>query len=392
MPPPRTVTCYICGRDFGSRSIGIHLPSCTKKWEQEQEKLPKKERRPIPSAPPDFDKVVKGELKGKALAKVNQQAADEFNEAALEACTFCGRTFMPTALAHHRNACTEEKPMARKSPGESYTAQAKAKVNYPKLKAKSGANKGAEKDDEAQQKDKGEVVETVKEKPIEIQIIQQEKKVEKPVTPKVARKPPSGAPRLAVADELEEEDRPGSSASSLVMVSRPASQPGSKPGSKPASQAGSPPASNRSSLDLEKEDERETREREEFEALERATVEELRSVEEEEVAPLQANPRKATTTLRRGPGTFRKSPTYVCKDATKAKGVTREHIIAFLEQEGLLEQQEHRKEVLHLLTDYVRQARKKQMEELLASPALADPDILEEAVNLLQDFVTQKTP
>ena len=28
------VTCYICGRDFGSRSIGIHLPSCTKKWEQ----------------------------------------------------------------------------------------------------------------------------------------------------------------------------------------------------------------------------------------------------------------------------------------------------------------------------------------------------------------------
>ena len=59
MPPPRTVrtfftsksnqtktlapscdicwfqvTCYICGRDFGSRSIGIHLPSCTKKWEQ----------------------------------------------------------------------------------------------------------------------------------------------------------------------------------------------------------------------------------------------------------------------------------------------------------------------------------------------------------------------
>ena len=33
MPP---VTCYICGRDFGTRSIGIHLPSCTKKWENEQ--------------------------------------------------------------------------------------------------------------------------------------------------------------------------------------------------------------------------------------------------------------------------------------------------------------------------------------------------------------------
>ena len=35
--------------------------------------------------------MVKGELKGKALAKVNQQAAVEFNEAALEACAYCGR-------------------------------------------------------------------------------------------------------------------------------------------------------------------------------------------------------------------------------------------------------------------------------------------------------------
>ena len=35
--------------------------------------------------------MVKGELKGKALAKVNQQAAEEFNDAALEACQHCGR-------------------------------------------------------------------------------------------------------------------------------------------------------------------------------------------------------------------------------------------------------------------------------------------------------------
>ena len=74
---------------------------------QEQEKLPKKDRRPLPTAPVDFDKVdnhqiifttlhqllqvVKGEVKGKALAKINQQAADEFNDAALEPCAFCGR-------------------------------------------------------------------------------------------------------------------------------------------------------------------------------------------------------------------------------------------------------------------------------------------------------------
>ena len=88
MPP---VTCYICGRDFGSKSVGIHLTSCKKKWEAEQEKLPKKERRPIPAAPHDFDKVLKGEIKGKDLAKINQKASEEHNDSALESCKFCAR-------------------------------------------------------------------------------------------------------------------------------------------------------------------------------------------------------------------------------------------------------------------------------------------------------------
>jgi len=39
--PPSFVTCYICGREFGTRSIGIHVPKCKEKWEAQQEKLPK---------------------------------------------------------------------------------------------------------------------------------------------------------------------------------------------------------------------------------------------------------------------------------------------------------------------------------------------------------------
>ena len=107
MPP---VTCYICGRDFGTRSIGIHLPSCQKKWEAQQvswelwnwqklwnfkiifkEKLPKEKRRPLPTAPENFDKVISGEIKGKELIKMNQKAFDDYNECALEACNWCGR-------------------------------------------------------------------------------------------------------------------------------------------------------------------------------------------------------------------------------------------------------------------------------------------------------------
>ena len=89
--PPVFVTCYICGRDFGSKSIGIHLPKCQQKWETEQEKLPKKERKAVPVAPENFDKVISGEIKGKDLMKMNQKAFDDYNECSLESCQFCER-------------------------------------------------------------------------------------------------------------------------------------------------------------------------------------------------------------------------------------------------------------------------------------------------------------
>ena len=33
MPP---VLCYICGRQFGTKSIKIHIPNCEERWEIEQ--------------------------------------------------------------------------------------------------------------------------------------------------------------------------------------------------------------------------------------------------------------------------------------------------------------------------------------------------------------------
>merc|ERR1711915_526168 len=74
MPP---VACYICGREFGSKSIGIHVPNCRKKWEAEQLKLPKKDRKAVPEAPGDFEKVVKGEIKGKEAIKITQKILEE---------------------------------------------------------------------------------------------------------------------------------------------------------------------------------------------------------------------------------------------------------------------------------------------------------------------------
>ena len=30
---PKALVCYICGREFGTASLEIHLKSCKKKWE-----------------------------------------------------------------------------------------------------------------------------------------------------------------------------------------------------------------------------------------------------------------------------------------------------------------------------------------------------------------------
>ena len=57
---PKQLMCYICGREYGSASLEIHLRTCMKKWDIEQEKRPKSERRPCPEAPDNFDQMITG--------------------------------------------------------------------------------------------------------------------------------------------------------------------------------------------------------------------------------------------------------------------------------------------------------------------------------------------
>lgn len=60
---PPTVICYICGREYGTKSISIHEPQCLKKWHQENESLPKHLRRPEPKKPEV--RTVQGKLQTK---------------------------------------------------------------------------------------------------------------------------------------------------------------------------------------------------------------------------------------------------------------------------------------------------------------------------------------
>jgi hypothetical protein len=45
---PRTLTCCVCGRDFGLTSLKIHYPQCVEKFENEERKKIKEERKPTP--------------------------------------------------------------------------------------------------------------------------------------------------------------------------------------------------------------------------------------------------------------------------------------------------------------------------------------------------------
>ena len=143
------VSCYICGRDFGTKSISIHIPNCIKKWEAEQKKFPKvsletggslllplsvlfflqSQRRPPPAAPVNLEKVISGELRGEELNKFNGEVLQEWNDSALVPCENCKRTFLPSSLVSHQRSCTQHNPMVKPSKEQSYTARANAKVS-----------------------------------------------------------------------------------------------------------------------------------------------------------------------------------------------------------------------------------------------------------------------
>lgn len=107
---PKTVVCYICGREFGTSSISIHEPQCLKKWKIENNNLPKHMRRPVPSKPDMLP----------SLSGNNEEDRERMNMMAYESakqqllpCPNCGRTFLPDRLNVHLKSC---KPSAKTMP------------------------------------------------------------------------------------------------------------------------------------------------------------------------------------------------------------------------------------------------------------------------------------
>ena len=108
---PKSVTCYICGRGYGTKSIGIHIKNCEKKWEIDQSQKPRKERRPCPQPPKNFLEVIsKDKVTHKDLEQLNVKAFEEYNDTALQKCNFCNRTFNPESFKVHQRICSSDNP------------------------------------------------------------------------------------------------------------------------------------------------------------------------------------------------------------------------------------------------------------------------------------------
>ncbi|XP_011861878.1 PREDICTED: uncharacterized protein LOC105558674 isoform X2 [Vollenhovia emeryi] len=91
---PKTVTCYVCAREFGNASFPIHEPKCMEKWERENNLLPPSQRRPRPQRP----------AVGIEHNEWNEAAWEQSQEQLIP-CAKCGRTFLPERLPVHERSC-----------------------------------------------------------------------------------------------------------------------------------------------------------------------------------------------------------------------------------------------------------------------------------------------
>ena len=113
---PRMLVCPLCGREFGSMSLNIHMKTCKEKFERQQKDLPPNQRR-------NADKIIANYNANNArlqaggnynMDALNQQAFDQYNNDALVKCEYRGRTFLPDRLAVHQRVCAKHPEMFKK--------------------------------------------------------------------------------------------------------------------------------------------------------------------------------------------------------------------------------------------------------------------------------------
>ena len=104
---PQMLVCYLCGQQFGSKSLPIHQPQCYKKKMAEWKNNPPETRGPKPQNPANLDlnaptKITMGNAN--EIEDFNKQQFGDFKQQ-LAQCNNCGRKFLPDRLVVHLRSC-----------------------------------------------------------------------------------------------------------------------------------------------------------------------------------------------------------------------------------------------------------------------------------------------
>lgn len=104
---PTFLVCYLCGQQFGTRSLSIHRPQCYAKKTIEWERGEPGKRGPKPRDPAAVDGP-----SAAAAATGAERSREEFNDEqfsdfaeSLAPCHNCGRRFLPDRLEVHLRSC-----------------------------------------------------------------------------------------------------------------------------------------------------------------------------------------------------------------------------------------------------------------------------------------------
>ena len=120
MPPPNLPACHLCGRQFGTSSLAIHLKTCKEKWEREHNKPAPEPSAAIPTG---------AKVGSKEWAAFNAESEKTF-EANMEACPHCNRTFLPDRLPIHLRTCGKgnfKNPVVRPRTGQGTPTEEQAR-------------------------------------------------------------------------------------------------------------------------------------------------------------------------------------------------------------------------------------------------------------------------
>jgi len=101
---PKSIVCYICGRNYMIHSFEIHEVQCIKLFNDRENLKPIKQRRKCPTSP--FN------LLNNNIDEMNVLASQSYT-ANLFSCKYCNRKFTEDKLIIHNKSCTFTNPARR---------------------------------------------------------------------------------------------------------------------------------------------------------------------------------------------------------------------------------------------------------------------------------------